>query len=84
MVHFKVVPRASKSRLGDILGDMIKLYIKAPPVDNKANAEIIDFLSEMTGLKRNDISIIRGKTSQKKKVFLKMNKTEFEKSWKGS
>lgn len=63
---------------------MIKLYVKAPPVDNKANAEIIDFLSKITGLKRYDINIIRGETSQKKSVFLKINKMKFEGVWKKS
>jgi len=37
-------------------------------VDNKANAALIEFLSEMLGVPRSNISITRGATGRRKVV----------------
>ena len=45
-----------------------KLQINAPPEKGKANKEIIRFLSREFGLRKSDIEIVSGKTSQDKKI----------------
>ena len=49
--HFslRVIPRASKTRLVDN-GVQLKLYLHAPPEDNKANLELIKFFQKEYGL----------------------------------
>jgi uncharacterized protein len=66
----RVQPRSSKQELAGIQDDALKLRIKAPPVDGKANEECIRFLSELFGIKKSRISIISGLTSRGKTVSI--------------
>lgn len=66
----KVVPRASRSRLGPRLGDRIKAQIAAPPVDGEANAELCALVSKLLGVPRSAISIPRGETGRQKTLRL--------------
>lgn len=49
----------------------MKLRIKAPPVDGKANEECIRLLSELFDVKKSQISIISGLTSRVKTIAIK-------------
>jgi uncharacterized protein (TIGR00251 family) len=49
-------------------GDALKVRIAAPAVDNKANAALIEFLSETLGVSRSSITIRHGATSRRKVV----------------
>ncbi|EED44119.1 hypothetical cytosolic protein [Enterocytozoon bieneusi H348] len=46
--------------------DYLIIQIAAPPVDNKANNELIALLSKTYKTKKENISIIKGKTSTTK------------------
>lgn len=48
----------------------VKIKIKAPPVDGEANAALIKFLSEVTGLAQKKISVVHGHTSKNKLIEL--------------
>ena len=57
----RVTPRARKSELGGILEDgTIRIRIKEPPVEGKANRALVTFLSEMLGVRKNQIEIVAG------------------------
>jgi uncharacterized protein len=61
-------PGASKSEIVGPHGDALKVRIAAPAVDNKANAALIELLSETLGVSRSNISISRGATGRRKIV----------------
>ncbi len=61
-------PRASKDEFAGQHGDSIKIRIKAPPVDGKANAYLIGFLAKQFGVPKRDISIISGELNRQKTV----------------
>ena len=65
---FKVhlTPRASRDAVGDLHGDAVKVFIKAPPVDNKANRALVKFLAEKLNVKTRDLEIVSGQTSRLK------------------
>jgi uncharacterized protein (TIGR00251 family) len=63
-----VQPNARRSAVAGLHGDALKVRIAAPAVDNKANAELIDFLSESLGIPKSAIRISRGATSRRKVV----------------
>ncbi len=67
IVDVKVIPKSSKNTL-DIIGDLIKIKLKSPPVDGKANKELINFLSKFLKVKKHDIEILRGETSKNKSI----------------
>lgn len=67
-INIKVVPNAPRDRWGEESGGLIKIYITAPPVDNKANEHLIRFLAGYFGRPRSRIRILRGLRSRIKTV----------------
>lgn len=70
VIHVKVQPRSSRSGI-EITGDELKVRLKSPPVDNKANEELIEVLADELGVKKGSISIIRGLSSRQKVLLIK-------------
>ncbi|MDF7807376.1 DUF167 family protein [Pontiellaceae bacterium B12219] len=68
ILNIRVVPRASKDGLAGLLGDALKIRIQAPPVDGKANAYLIKFLSKHWKIPRNSLEILSGETGRNKRV----------------
>ena len=66
-----VQPNARQSKIAGLHGDALKVRIAAPAADNRANAELIDFLSELLGIPKSAIVIRRGATSRRKVVEIK-------------
>jgi hypothetical protein len=63
-----VQPGARHSGIAGIHGDALKIRIAAPAVDNKANAALIDFLSETLGVPKSAMAIRQGATGRRKVV----------------
>ena len=63
-----VQPNAKRSEAVGLHGAALKVKIAAPAVDNKANAALIEFLSEVLGVPKFAITIRRGVTSRRKLV----------------
>jgi len=66
LIKIKLIPNAPKSEFVGILGDAIKIKISSPPIDGKANSELINFLHEKTHIAKNKIKIVSGKTAKLK------------------
>lgn len=64
----KVVPGSSKTAITGALGGMLKIKIAAAAEKGKANQCLVEFLAKQLGVKKNSISIIRGKTSPVKSI----------------
>lgn len=67
-LHLWIQPNASKSEVIGPFENSLKIKIKAPPVDGKANKEVIEFLSDLLDVPKKNISILRGDSSRKKCV----------------
>jgi uncharacterized protein (TIGR00251 family) len=67
-IEVRVEPRSSKKGVSGLLGNVVKVKLTAPPVDGAANEQLIEVISEATGLKKSAIRIIRG-TSAKRKTL---------------
>ena len=59
---------ARRSGIAGLYGGALKVRIAAPAVDNKANSELIDFLSESLGVSKSAIAIRHGATGRRKVV----------------
>lgn len=79
VIKIHVVPNSSKTQVIGEHGDRLKVKIKAPPVDGKANAEVIEFFSKFFGLKKNQVEIIVGETSKSKNILLRSETLDIEK-----
>jgi uncharacterized protein (TIGR00251 family) len=65
----RVTPRARKTEFSGILDDgTVRIRVKAPPVEGKANRELIKFLSKVLKVRRNKIEIVAGEKSLDKIV----------------
>jgi hypothetical protein len=63
-----VQPGARNSAIAGTHGNALKIRIAAPAVDNKANAALIDFLSETLDIPKSAIAIRRGATGRRKVI----------------
>ncbi|MCK4739014.1 MAG: DUF167 domain-containing protein [Deltaproteobacteria bacterium] len=63
-------PRASKNELIGTHDDRLKVRLTSPPVDNKANTLLVDFLSKLLNVKKRSIRIIDGLKSRKKTTIV--------------
>lgn len=71
VLNVRVVPRATKDGIAGILGDeAIKVRIQAPPVEGKANAHLVKFLSKYWKIPRADIQILYGETGRNKRLMI--------------
>ena len=63
-------PRASKTKIVGIHDGMLKIACCSPPVDGKANKELIAFLSRHLGCRKCDVELLRGHSSRRKQFVL--------------
>ncbi len=69
----KARPGADKTVIKDVMDDgTIKFDVAAVPEDGKANAELIDFLSEGLGVAKDHVKIMAGQTSPRKTIRITM------------
>ena len=67
-IQLKVRPGAKQTAFTGRLGDAWKLDVSSPPVDGKANEEIILFLAELFGTPRSAVRIVSGRASARKLI----------------
>ena len=75
VIEVKVIPNASRNRWDLDAGGKLKCYLKSPPVDGKANIELINLLSKIVGIPKRDIEILSGLTDRHKRVCLSIDLT---------
>ncbi|GAA5144293.1 DUF167 domain-containing protein [Prosthecobacter algae] len=77
----RVTPNARKSELAgwgmDEKGRSVLLMkLGAPPVDGKANAELVAFLAKTLGCAKSEVTLVRGEGSRQKTVALPLRAYE--------
>ena len=69
-LNIKVEPRSSKSGIVGPYGDALKIKLTSPPVEGKANKELIEILAKGFSIAKKDVEIISGQSSKNKVVRL--------------
>ena len=68
-LRIKVIPKSPKTEFTELMADnTIKIRVAAPPEKGKANQELIRFLSKELNVKKDQITIISGKTEPLKLI----------------
>ena len=67
-LELHVIPGASSDEFCGWHDNRLKLRIKAPPVNGKANDYLIKYLSKKLALPAKDIVLVRGNNSRQKTV----------------
>ena len=68
-------PGASRAEFAGLHGERLKIRIDAPPVDGKANAELIAFVAAQFGVAKKAVSIVSGASGRQKTVRIEMPAT---------
>lgn len=75
IIDIQVMPNANKTQLDGLYGGddpanpmALKLKLKAPPVDGKANEALIKWLASELGIARSSLELMRGQTSRRKQI----------------
>lgn len=69
-LKIKVEPRSSKSGIVGPYGDSLKVKLTSPPVEGRANKELVEVLAKGFGITKKDVEIISGQSSKNKIVKL--------------
>lgn len=65
-----VLPRSSRSEIVGMHGNALKIKLKAPPVDGRANEELIRFLAKKLKIPKSNIKILKGQNQKNKIVSI--------------
>ncbi len=64
----KIVPGSSRTRYMGLWQGRAKIAVAAPPEKGRANQAVIEFLADLLGVRRRDVSIVAGSTNPQKKI----------------
>jgi uncharacterized protein (TIGR00251 family) len=79
LLKLKALPRSSRCEIIGPHGGALKIKITAPPLEGRANEEIIEFLADTLGIKKNQVTIVSGHASRQKTVAITgCNRQELE------
>lgn len=70
-----VQPGAARTEVAGLHGDALKVRLAAPPVDGKANAELLRFVADAFGVPLRAVEIVRGASSRSKVVRVRSPST---------
>ncbi|OGR03611.1 MAG: YggU family protein [Deltaproteobacteria bacterium RIFOXYA12_FULL_61_11] len=63
-------PGASINKIVGLQGDELKIAIRSPAVENRANEELIRYLAKRLGLARSKVNLVQGQTCRHKVLRL--------------
>lgn len=67
-LSLKAIPNASRNEVVGWLGEALKVKVRAPALEGRANDEICEFLSETLGLPRRSVTVASGEKSRQKRI----------------
>lgn len=70
LLKLRVTPGAKKSEIMGEAGGRLRIRLQAPPVEGKANRELVRFIARELGLKKNRVALAGGEKSREKTVLL--------------
>ena len=66
----KASPRANRTEIAGVDAEWVRIRIQAPPVDGRANGELIRFLAQKLALPKRAVTVLSGDGSRLKRVKL--------------
>lgn len=69
-ITVRVQPSAHKNEIVDFADGVLRVRVAAPPVRDKANKELIAFLSRALGVDKSNVNILKGRTSHNKIIAI--------------
>ncbi|MBI4883926.1 MAG: DUF167 domain-containing protein [Actinobacteria bacterium] len=70
VVSVRVAPGASAAALSGYHGEAVKIRVCSPPIDGRANAEVVSVLAGALSLRERDIEILSGHSARSKRLLV--------------
>lgn len=70
LLSVRILPRSSANRIVGMHGARLKIAVTAPPLDNRANKVVLEFLADKFNISRKDVVLASGNKSRDKKVLI--------------
>ena len=67
----RVQPRASKDEIAGEMGGAMKIRLRAPAVEDRANEALVEFLAGLLKTSRSAVSILSGERSRVKRIEIR-------------
>ena len=64
----RVQPRASKDEIAGEMGGALKVRLRAPAVEDRANEALVEFLAQLLKSPKSAVRILSGERSRTKRV----------------
>jgi len=74
IISVRVQPRAANDAFAEYNDEYIKVRITAPPINGKANAHLIAFLSKAFKVAKSGILLLSGETGRNKRLLIQQPK----------
>lgn len=71
ILSIRVAPKSSRSQIVGVMGDELKISLNAPPVDGRANKELIRLLAKTFSIPKSGVEILSGESSRSKRILLR-------------
>jgi len=68
LLELLVQPRASRTKVVGEHDGRLKIALAAPPVEGEANRALQEFLADALGVRKSDVTILRGDSGRRKTV----------------
>ena len=74
MLAIHAQPGSKRSAVAGVVpearGEALKVRLAAPPVEGRANEELVTLLAESLGVPRRSVTVVKGGTSRHKSVLV--------------
>src|SRR6202171_3760093 len=67
----RVQPRASKDEIAGEMGGALKVRLRAPALEDRANEALVEFLAQLLNIPRSAVRILGGERSRTKRVEIR-------------
>ena len=67
----RVQPRASKDEIAGETGGALKVRLRAPAVEDRANEALVEFLAQLLKTPRSAVRILSGERSRTKRIEIR-------------
>jgi uncharacterized protein len=67
----RVQPRASRDEIAGETGGALKVRLRAPALENRANEALVEYLAELLKTPRSAVRILSGERSRTKRIEIR-------------
>ena len=71
MLSIHAQPGAKRTEVAGLHGEALKVRVKAPALEDRANEALAEFLAERLGVARRDVALVSGARSREKRFAVR-------------